>query len=119
MLSRIVIVGAGQAATQAATSLRAGGYDGQLVLLGNEGLLPYQRPPLSKAYLSGAMGLDRVILKPLEAWAEDKVEVHLDAARACARCPVQGQTLPACIICAALQTPTVWAKSWGPGSDWL
>jgi len=79
MLSRIVIVGAGQAATQAATSLRAGGYDGQLVLLGNEGLLPYQRPPLSKAYLSGAMGLDRVVLKPMEAWAEDKVEVHLDA----------------------------------------
>ena len=79
MLSRIVIVGAGQAATQAATSLRSGGYDGQVVLLGNEGLLPYQRPPLSKAYLSGAMGLDRVVLKPMEAWAEDKVEVHLDA----------------------------------------
>lgn len=79
MPSRIVIVGAGQAATQAATSLRAGGYDGHLVLLGNEGLLPYQRPPLSKAYLSGAMGLDRVVLKPMEAWIEDKVDVHLDA----------------------------------------
>lgn len=79
MPSRIVIVGAGQAATQAATSLRAGGYDGHLVLLGNEGLLPYQRPPLSKAYLSGAMGLDRVVLKPMEAWVEDKVEVYLDA----------------------------------------
>ncbi len=79
MPSRIVIVGAGQAATQAATSLRAGGYDGHLVLLGNEGLLPYQRPPLSKAYLSGAMGLDRVVLKPMEAWVEDKVDVYLDA----------------------------------------
>lgn len=79
MLSRIVIVGAGQAATQAVTSLRAGGFAGKLVLLGNESLPPYQRPPLSKAYLSGAMGLDRVILKPLEALAEDKVEVHLDA----------------------------------------
>jgi 3-phenylpropionate/trans-cinnamate dioxygenase ferredoxin reductase subunit len=79
MLSRIVIVGAGQAATQAATSLRAGGYHGQLVMLGNEGLPPYQRPPLSKAYLAGTMGLDRVILKPVEVWAEDKIEMHLDA----------------------------------------
>lgn len=78
MVSRIVIVGAGQAAAQAAASLRAGGFDGQLVMLGNEALPPYQRPPLSKAYLSGAMGLDRVILKPVEALVDEKVELFLN-----------------------------------------
>jgi 3-phenylpropionate/trans-cinnamate dioxygenase ferredoxin reductase component len=71
----IVIVGAGQAATQAATSLRAGGYAGTITMIGDESALPYQRPPLSKAYLSGAMSLERVILKPAETWLEDKVDV--------------------------------------------
>ena len=78
MVDRIVIIGAGQAAAQAAQSLRAGGYQGHLVMLGNEGLAPYQRPPLSKAYLSGAMGLDRVTLKPQEAWDQDEVETYFD-----------------------------------------
>src|SRR3954468_7327377 len=49
----IVIVGAGQAGYQAAVSLRESGYDGRLVLLGDEAHLPYQRPPLSKAFLTG------------------------------------------------------------------
>jgi 3-phenylpropionate/trans-cinnamate dioxygenase ferredoxin reductase subunit len=71
-----VIVGAGQAAAQAAQSLRAGGYAGSIVMLGEEAAPPYQRPPLSKAYLSGAMGLDRVVLKPLEAWAAEEVTVR-------------------------------------------
>jgi 3-phenylpropionate/trans-cinnamate dioxygenase ferredoxin reductase component len=71
----IVIVGAGQAATQAATSLRAGGFTGTITMIGDENALPYQRPPLSKAYLSGAMSLERVTLKPAETWLEDKVDV--------------------------------------------
>jgi malic enzyme len=56
-IRKIVIVGAGQAATQAATSLRAGGYSGKITMIGQEATLPYQRPPLSKAYLSGAMSM--------------------------------------------------------------
>jgi 3-phenylpropionate/trans-cinnamate dioxygenase ferredoxin reductase component len=74
-IEKIVIVGAGQAATQAATSLRAGGFAGQITMIGDEKALPYQRPPLSKAYLSGDMSLERVTLKPAEAWQDDKVEV--------------------------------------------
>jgi 3-phenylpropionate/trans-cinnamate dioxygenase ferredoxin reductase component len=70
---KIVIVGAGQAASQAIQSLRQGGFAGQITLIGAESVPPYQRPPLSKAYLSGAMSLDRVILKPLEALIEEKV----------------------------------------------
>jgi 3-phenylpropionate/trans-cinnamate dioxygenase ferredoxin reductase component len=74
-IEKIVIVGAGQAATQAATSLRSGGFLGSITMIGDEPALPYQRPPLSKAYLSGAMSMERVTLKPAEAWADDKVEV--------------------------------------------
>ena len=74
-LDRIVIVGAGQAATQAATSLRAGGFIGKLTIIGEESALPYQRPPLSKAYLSGTMSMERVTLKSAQSWIEDNVEV--------------------------------------------
>jgi 3-phenylpropionate/trans-cinnamate dioxygenase ferredoxin reductase component len=74
-INQIIIVGAGQAATQAATSLRAGGYAGKLIMIGDESVLPYQRPPLSKAYLSGTMSVERVTLRPSESWLEDKVDV--------------------------------------------
>ena len=49
----VVIVGAGQAGFQTAASLRKEGYDGRVTLLGDEPGLPYQRPPLSKAYMTG------------------------------------------------------------------
>jgi 3-phenylpropionate/trans-cinnamate dioxygenase ferredoxin reductase component len=74
-IGKIVIVGAGQAATQAATSLRAGGYSGKITMIGEEAALPYQRPPLSKAYLSGAMSMERVTLKPAKAWEDDNIDV--------------------------------------------
>ena len=48
---RIVIVGAGQGGFQAAASLRQEGFEGDITLIGDEPGLPYQRPPLSKAYL--------------------------------------------------------------------
>ncbi len=54
----IVIVGAGQAGYQLANSLRDAGYQGALTLIGDEAELPYQRPPLSKAFLSGALGAE-------------------------------------------------------------
>ena len=59
MPERVVIVGAGQAGAQVAISLRQLGFAGEIVLLGEEPHLPYQRPPLSKAYLSGEMALER------------------------------------------------------------
>jgi 3-phenylpropionate/trans-cinnamate dioxygenase ferredoxin reductase component len=71
----IVIIGAGQAAAQAAISLRSGGFAGDVTILGEEPALPYQRPPLSKAYLSGAMSMERVTIRPSEAWVDDKIEV--------------------------------------------
>src|SRR5216683_1228358 len=58
---RVVIVGAGHGGFQLAASLRQGGFDGAIVLLGEEPVLPYQRPPLSKDYLDGKIGLDLVL----------------------------------------------------------
>ena len=73
----IVIVGAGQAAAQAVQSLRQGGYAGRITIVGDEPSLPYQRPPLSKAYMKGEFDEERLYFKP-GAWYEDqKVEVLL------------------------------------------
>ena len=55
MLENIVIVGAGQAAVQAIDTLRRKGFTGKISLVGDEPWLPYQRPPLSKKYLAGAL----------------------------------------------------------------
>lgn len=61
----IVIVGAGHAGGSAAAQLRQAGYQGPITLLGEEPFAPYQRPPLSKAYLKGDLTVERLYLKPL------------------------------------------------------
>jgi 3-phenylpropionate/trans-cinnamate dioxygenase ferredoxin reductase subunit len=74
---RVVIVGAGQAGASAAAKLRALGHDGPITLLGDEPAPPYQRPPLSKAYLLGEMPRERLFLRPESFWAEQRVEMVL------------------------------------------
>lgn len=59
----IIIIGAGQCGLKAAETLRQQGYEGGLVLIGDEPHAPYQRPPLSKAFLKGELTLDRLMLK--------------------------------------------------------
>ena len=76
-----VIVGGGHAAGQAAASLRQEGYDGELVIVADEPHVPYQRPPLSKQYLAGEQGLDRVYLRAEKFYADKHVQVRR-AARA-------------------------------------
>lgn len=76
---RIVIVGAGQAAAQAAQSLRQGGYKGQLTIVGDEVALPYQRPPLSKAYMKGEMAEERLYFRPASWYEDNQIEVMLGA----------------------------------------
>jgi len=58
------IVGGGLAAAEAAKTLRAEGYDGPLVLIAEEPLLPYERPPLTKEYLRGEAGQDKLLAQP-------------------------------------------------------
>ncbi|HKT74379.1 MAG TPA: FAD-dependent oxidoreductase [Steroidobacteraceae bacterium] len=77
MLGQIVIVGAGQAADQAIHTLRRKGFTGKVVVLGEEPWLPYQRPPLSKKFLAGALELERLILHPMQFFADQHVEMRL------------------------------------------
>ncbi|MBK4215994.1 FAD-dependent oxidoreductase [Paracoccus caeni] len=74
---RIVILGAGQAAASMAARLRTNGHDGPLTIIGAEPAAPYQRPPLSKAYLLGQMGLDRLVLRGEDWWQEQGIELRL------------------------------------------
>ncbi|MEM6534403.1 MAG: FAD-dependent oxidoreductase [Pseudomonadota bacterium] len=66
----VVIIGGGQAAAQACASLRQFGFEGKITLIGDEAALPYQRPPLSKAYMKGELAEERLFFKP-EVWYED------------------------------------------------
>src|SRR6266478_7269114 len=77
MFEQFVIVGAGQAAAQAIDTLRRKGFTGKLAVVGDEPWLPYQRPPLSKKYLAGALDRDRLQLRPLHFYTEHTVETHL------------------------------------------
>ncbi len=70
----VVIVGAGHGGVQTAVSLRQNGYDGRIVLVGDEPGLPYQRPPLSKSYLQGKTAADRLWLRPESFYRDNGVE---------------------------------------------
>ena len=63
MNERTVIIGGGQAGAQCAISLRQAKYSGEILILGAEQALPYQRPPLSKSYLIGEMQEERLYLR--------------------------------------------------------
>jgi 3-phenylpropionate/trans-cinnamate dioxygenase ferredoxin reductase subunit len=64
MADPLVIIGAGQAASQLVASLAQDGFAGEICLVGEEPHLPYQRPPLSKKFLAGELALDRLYVKP-------------------------------------------------------
>jgi 3-phenylpropionate/trans-cinnamate dioxygenase ferredoxin reductase subunit len=70
----VAIVGAGQGGFQTAASLREGGFDGRIVLIGDEACLPYQRPPLSKSYLAGHSPLAELWLRPQTFYDRDEIE---------------------------------------------
>ncbi len=75
----VVIVGAGHAGGSVAAFLRQFGYAGAITLIGAEPLPPYQRPPLSKAWLKGEAGADELLLKPESWYAENGVDLRLSS----------------------------------------
>lgn len=75
--SSIVIIGAGQAGLSTAEKLRANGFEGGLTLIGDEPDAPYQRPPLSKAYLLGEIERDRLKLKADDWYAKNRIALRL------------------------------------------
>ena len=73
---KIVIVGAGHAGGSAAALLRASGFEGEILLVGEEPIAPYQRPPLSKAWLAGEADLDALLLRPETYYAEQAIALR-------------------------------------------
>ena len=72
-INRVIIIGAGQAGGETAQRLRQAGFSGDITLIGEEPNAPYQRPPLSKAYLKGEYDMDRLLLRPASVYAEENI----------------------------------------------
>ena len=77
-MSRVLIVGAGQAGMQIAVSLRDEGFDGSITMVGEEPHGPYQRPPLSKAYLAGDADEESLELRTPEFYVDNRIVVITD-----------------------------------------
>lgn len=75
MSAGVLVVGGGQAAAQLAQSLREGGYAAPVVIVGEEASAPYQRPPLSKAYLAGDADRESLLLRDPSYYAEHDITV--------------------------------------------
>ncbi len=74
----VVIIGAGHAGGTAAAFLRQYGYEAPITLIGDEPLIPYQRPPLSKAWLKGEADGDSLALRPRDFYEEQGIELRLN-----------------------------------------
>ena len=78
-MRHVVVIGAGQAGSSCVAKLRNGGFDGRITLIGAEPVPPYQRPPLSKAYLLGDMSLERLFLRPEAFYADQDIDLRMGA----------------------------------------
>ena len=76
-MGHVVVIGAGQAGSSCVAKLRNSGFDGRVTLIGAEHVPPYQRPPLSKAYLLGDMALERLFLRPESFYGEQGIDLML------------------------------------------
>ena len=75
-MNRVLIIGAGHAGGSVAALLRQYGFEGNIVLAGQETVPPYQRPPLSKAWLKGEADLDALLLRPESFYDEQNIELR-------------------------------------------
>src|SRR5690606_29366550 len=69
----VLVAGGGHAGAQVAINLRQQGFDGSLAIVGSEPELPYERPPLSKEYLSRERPFERLLIRPAEFWKDRAV----------------------------------------------
>ena len=77
-MAGMVIIGCGQAGGQAAASLRQGKYEGPITMIGQEPYIPYQRPPLSKQYLSGEQEKEKLSLRQESFYSEKEINLKLE-----------------------------------------
>ena len=77
-MAGMVIIGCGQAGGQAAASLRQEKYDGPITMIGQEPYIPYQRPPLSKQYLSGEQEKEKLSLRQESFYSEKEINLKLE-----------------------------------------
>ena len=75
---RCIIIGAGHAAAQMVPSLRQEGWKGEIVLLGEEPYLPYNRPPLSKTFLGGDKHVEDLLIRPAASYEKVGVSLQMD-----------------------------------------
>ncbi len=76
-MTKVLIIGAGHAGGAAAALLRQYGFEGPIILAGAEAVPPYQRPPLSKAWLKGEADLEALLLRPESFYAEHGIDLRL------------------------------------------
>ncbi|WP_296719467.1 FAD-dependent oxidoreductase [Erythrobacter sp.] len=76
----VVIVGTGHGGAQAAIALRQQGHEGSILMIGRDAAPPYERPPLSKEYLAGDKGFERIMIRPERFWADKSIDLRLGAA---------------------------------------
>lgn len=77
-MTHVLVIGAGQAGSSLVAKLRNNGFDGQVTVIGEEPVPPYQRPPLSKKYLLGDMELERLFLRPESFYSDNDIALRLN-----------------------------------------
>lgn len=77
MSKSVVIIGTSHAGAQTCVSLRQAGWDGSIMVFGDEAVLPYHRPPLSKDFLSGAKAIDDILIRPEATYETANIEMRL------------------------------------------
>ena len=90
-VDRVVVVGASLAGASTAFALREAGFDGEVVLVGEEPELPYERPALSKRYLTGELPLERLLVRPEADYEQQRIGLRLG--RAATGLDVDGRTV--------------------------
>ena len=78
MSETVIVLGAGHAGAQIVESLRSGGFDGKLIMIGDEAHRPYDRPSTSKELLSGGVDIDRIYLKREQFYADKNIDLRLE-----------------------------------------
>ena len=77
-MQKVIIIGAGHAAAQLAPSLRKQGWKGEILVIGEEAYIPYQRPPLSKEFMAGEKTENEILIRPQLAYEQHDIDFRLN-----------------------------------------